>query len=106
VRALAVTSQKRLSILPDVPTVAESGYKDFVAMDWKAVVAPAGTPADIVTRLNAEIVKALAQPALMATLDAEGSMPMNGTPDQAASFIKSEQAKWESLIREAGIKAD
>jgi tripartite-type tricarboxylate transporter receptor subunit TctC len=106
VRALAVTSQKRLSILPDVPTVAESGYKDFVAMDWKAVVAPAGTPADIVKRLNAEIVKALAQPALMATLDAEGSMPMNGTPDQAASFIKSEQAKWESLIREAGIKAD
>jgi tripartite-type tricarboxylate transporter receptor subunit TctC len=106
VRALAVTSQKRLSILPDVPTVAESGYKDFVAMDWKAVVAPAGTPADIVKRLNAEIVKALAQPALLATLDAEGSIAMNGTPDQAATFIKSEQAKWESLIREAGIKAD
>jgi tripartite-type tricarboxylate transporter receptor subunit TctC len=106
VRALAVTSQKRLSILPDVPTVAESGYKDFVAMDWKAVVAPAGTPADIVKRLNAEIVKALAQPALLATLDAEGSIAMNGTPEQAAHFIKSEQAKWESLIREAGIKAD
>jgi tripartite-type tricarboxylate transporter receptor subunit TctC len=106
VRALAVTSQKRLSILPDVPTVAESGYKDFVAMDWKAVVAPAGTPADIVKRLNAEITKALAQPALIATLDAEGSIPMTGTADQAANFIKSEQAKWGALIREAGIKAD
>ena len=106
VRALAVTSQKRLSILPDVPMVAESGYKDFVAMDWKAVVAPAGTPENIVKRLNAEITKALAQPALIATLDAEGSIPMTGTADQAANFIKSEQAKWGTLIRDAGIKAD
>lgn len=106
VRALAVTSQKRLSILPDVATVAESGYKDFVAMDWKAVVAPAGTPADVVKRLNAEITKALGQPATIATLDAEGSIPMAGTPEKAADFIKSEQAKWGALIREAGIKAD
>ena len=105
-RALAVTSQKRLSFLPDVPTVAESGYKDFVAMDWKAIVAPAGTPADIVQRLNAEVTKALAQPALMATLEAEGSVPMTGTPEQAARFIKAEQEKWGSLIREAGIKPD
>lgn len=105
-RALAVTSQKRLSFLPEVPTVAESGYRDFVAMDWKAIVAPAGTPADVVQRLNAEAMKALAQPSLMATLEAEGSVPMTGTPEQAARFIKSEQAKWSSLIREAGIKAD
>lgn len=105
-RALAVTSQKRLSFLPEVPTVAESGYRDFVAMDWKAIVAPAGTPAEVVQRLNAEAMKALAQPALMATLEAEGSVPMTGTPEQAARFIKSEQAKWSSLIREAGIKAD
>jgi tripartite-type tricarboxylate transporter receptor subunit TctC len=105
-RALAVTSQKRLSFLPDVPTVAESGYKAFVAMDWKAIVAPAGTPADIVQRLNAEVTRALAQPALMATLEAEGSVPMTGTPEQAARFIKAEQDKWGSLIREAGIKPD
>lgn len=105
-RALAVTSQKRLSFLPDVPTVAESGYKDFVAMDWKAIVAPAGTPADIVQRLNAEVTRALAQPALMATLEAEGSVPMTGNPEQAARFIKAEQDKWGSLIREAGIKPD
>jgi tripartite-type tricarboxylate transporter receptor subunit TctC len=105
-RALAVTSQKRLSFLPDVPTVAESGYKDFVAMDWKAIVAPAGTPADVVQRLNAEVMKALAQPALVATLEAEGSVPMHGTPEQAAKFIKAEQDKWGSLIRQAGIKAD
>jgi tripartite-type tricarboxylate transporter receptor subunit TctC len=105
-RAIAVTSQKRLSFLPNVPTVAESGYKDFVAMDWKAIVAPAGTPADIVQRLNAEVAKALAQPALVATLEAEGSTPMTGSPEQAAKFIKAEQEKWGSLIREAGIKPD
>jgi tripartite-type tricarboxylate transporter receptor subunit TctC len=105
-RALAVTSQKRLSILPDVPTVSESGYKDFVAMDWKAIVAPAGTPADIVKRLNAETAKALAQPAMISTLEAEGSIPMSGSPEQAAQFIKSEQVKWGGLIREAGIKAE
>ncbi|HEX8884126.1 MAG TPA: tripartite tricarboxylate transporter substrate binding protein [Noviherbaspirillum sp.] len=105
-RALAVTSQKRLSFLPDVPTVAESGYKDFVAMDWKAIVTPAGTPADVVQRLNAEVMKALAQPALVATLEAEGSVPMHGTPEQAARFIRAEQEKWGSLIREAGIKPD
>lgn len=106
VRALAVTSQKRISSLPDVPTVAEAGYKDFVAMDWKVLMAPAGTPADIVKRLNAEVAKALTQPELMAKLDAEGSIPMSGTPEQAASFIKAEQVKWGNLIREAGIKAD
>jgi tripartite-type tricarboxylate transporter receptor subunit TctC len=105
-RALAVTSQKRLSFLPDVPTVAESGYKDFVAMDWKAIVAPAGTPADIVQKLNAEVTKALAQPALIATLEAEGSVPMTGTPEQAGRFIRAEQYKWGNLIREAGIKPD
>ncbi|WP_249223037.1 tripartite tricarboxylate transporter substrate binding protein [Noviherbaspirillum sp. L7-7A] len=105
-RAIAVTSQKRLSFLPNVPTVAESGYKDFVAMDWKAIVAPAGTPPEIVQRLNAEVGKALAQPALVATLEAEGSTPMTGSPEQAAKFIKAEQEKWGSLIREAGIKPD
>lgn len=105
-RVLAVTSQKRLAILPDVPTVAESGYKDFAAMDWKAVVAPAGTPADVVKRMNAEVAKALTQPALLATLEAEGSIPMSGTPAQAADFIRAEQAKWGALIREAGIKAE
>lgn len=105
-RALAVSSPRRLAILPDVPTVAESGYKDFVAMDWKAIVAPAGTPADIVRRMNAEVAKALADPTLLKTLAAEGSTPMSGDPAQAASFIKAEQARWGSLVREAGIKAE
>lgn len=70
------------------------------------MVAPAGTPADIIVRLNAEVAKALTQPALLATLEAEGSVPMRSTPQQAASFIRAEQTKWASLIREAGIKGE
>jgi tripartite-type tricarboxylate transporter receptor subunit TctC len=105
-RALAVTSAKRLAILPDVPTVAESGYKGFAAVDWKAVVAPAGTPPDVVKRLNAAIEKALTQPALIAQLAAEGSSPMTGGPDAVLQYIRSEQTQWGKLIRDAGIKAD
>ncbi|MET0964533.1 MAG: tripartite tricarboxylate transporter substrate binding protein [Noviherbaspirillum sp.] len=105
-RALAVSSSRRLAILPEVPTVAESGYKDFVAMDWKVIVAPAATPADVVKRMNAEVARALAEPALLATLAAEGSTPMSGDPAQAAAFIRTEQARWATLIREAGIKIE
>lgn len=105
-RAIAVTSLKRLPILPSVPTVAESGYKDFSAVDWKVIVAPAGTPADIVKRLNAAVEKALTQPAMLATLSAEGSTPMGGSPEQAAKYIKAEQALWATVIREAGVKVE
>lgn len=105
-RALAVTSTKRLAILPEVPTVAESGYKDFEAVDWKVIVAPAGTPADVVKRLNAAVAKALTQPAMIAQLAAEGSTPMSGSPEQVARYIKAEQAEWGKLIRDAGIKLE
>ena len=105
-RALAVTSTKRLAILPEVPTVAESGYKDFEAVDWKVIVAPAGTPADVVKRLNAAVAKALTQPAMIAQLAAEGSTPMSGSPEQVTRYIKAEQAEWGKLIRDAGIKLE
>jgi tripartite-type tricarboxylate transporter receptor subunit TctC len=103
-RALAVTSTQRLAILPDVPTVAESGYKDFHAVDWKAIVAPAGTPADAIKRLNAAVNKALTQPAMITTLEAEGSRPLSGDAEQAAKYLKAEQKQWAALIRDAGIK--
>ncbi len=103
-RALAVTSAQRIAVLTNVPMVAEQGYKGFEAVDWKLIVAPAGTPADIVKRLNAATAKALTQPALLAKLAEEGSNAMSGSPQEVANYLKSEQAEWGAVIREAGIK--
>lgn len=103
-RALAVTSTKRLPILPNVPTVAQSGYQDFEAVDWKVVVAPAGLPPTIAKAIYAQIEKALAHPALLAKLADDGSAAMKSTPEQAAKYILSEQQLWGNLIRDAGIK--
>lgn len=103
-RALAVTSAKRVAVLSSVPTLAEQGYKGFEAVDWKVIVAPAGTPPDIVKRLNAAVAKALTQPALLSKLADEGSSPMSGSPEEVAKYIKAEQAEWGALIREAGIR--
>jgi tripartite-type tricarboxylate transporter receptor subunit TctC len=103
-RALAVTSAKRVAALSSVPTVAEQGYKGFEAVDWKVIVAPAGTPPDIVKRLNAATAKALTQPALLAKLADEGSSPMSGSPEEVAKYIKAQQAEWGALIRESGIR--
>lgn len=105
-RALAVTSATRLTVLPDTPTVAESGYKGFEAVDWKALVAPAGTPPEIVRKLNAAAGKALAKPSTIAQLLQDGSAPMSGSPEQAARYIKAEHAHWGAVVREAGIKAE
>jgi tripartite-type tricarboxylate transporter receptor subunit TctC len=104
-RALAVTSAKRLPVMPDVPTVGES-YKGFEAVDWKAIVVPAGTPADIVKKLNAAIDKALARPATIAQLQAEGSVPVGGSPAQAAQYIKAEHERWGAAVREAGVRPE
>jgi tripartite-type tricarboxylate transporter receptor subunit TctC len=106
VRALAVTSAKRLQVLPEVPTVAESGYAGFEANDWKAVVAPAGTPAEVVKRLNAEVEKALAKPDTIAKLLAEGSSPMGGSPQQMEKFLKTEHTRWGTAVKEANVKLD
>lgn len=103
-RALAVTSAQRVAALPDVPTVAESGYPGFAAVDWKVLVAAAGTPADIVERLNAAINAALKTPAMLEQLNAEGSSPLGGSPEDARKYVLSEQTQWAKLIRENNIK--
>lgn len=105
-RALAVTSTRRLSVLPEVPTVAESGYKGFEAVDWKLLVAPANTPASVIQKINAAVEKALANPAFKAQLNAEGSAPLGGTSQKAAEYLRAEQTEWAVLIRTANIKLD
>ena len=104
-RALAVTSAKRLPVMPEVPTVGES-YKGFEAVDWKALVVPAGTSADIVKKLNAAVDKALAKPATISQLLAEGSTPVGGSPEQAAQYVKSEHARWGAAVRAAGVRPE
>jgi tripartite-type tricarboxylate transporter receptor subunit TctC len=105
-RALAVSSAKRSSVLPDVPTVDESGYKGFVADSWYGLVAPAKTPAAIITSINTEVNKALGSKDFIEKLATEGSTPLGGSPEEFAAYLKAEYAKWGSLIREAGIKMD
>jgi tripartite-type tricarboxylate transporter receptor subunit TctC len=106
IRALAVTSPKRLKNLPDVPTIAESGYPGFEAATWSGLVAPKGTPKAIVDRLNLETNKALKSPEMLAKLDADGSEALGGSPQRFAEFLKSEHAKWGAVIKEAGIKLE
>lgn len=105
-RALAVSSTRRLPVLPDVPTVAESGRKGFDTSDWKLLVAPVGTPAEIVKRLNAEVEKAMSKPATLAQLLAEGSVPMSGAPQDVATYLKTEQQRWSAVVRESAVKVD
>ncbi|EHP42360.1 hypothetical protein OR16_14524 [Cupriavidus basilensis OR16] len=105
-RALGVTSAKRLPLLADVPTVIEGGYAGFQAEDWKALVAPAGTPAEVVKRVNEEINKAIAQPDTVAKMREEGSEPRGGSPQDLAAFIKAENTRWGTLVRQSGAKVE
>ena len=105
-RALAVSSPQRLAALPDVPTVAESGYKDFEADQWYGVVAPAGTPAAIVTKLNSQINQALNSPELKARLAGEGAVATFGTPEVFGQHIAREIGRWRAVIQGGRVKAD
>ena len=105
-RALAVTSAQRLPNMPEVPTVAELGYKDFVAEDWKGFVAPAGTPPAIITRLNGLINDALKRPEIRARLADEGSKPLGGTPQDFAALLKVEYPRWGAAVRDSGAKVE
>ncbi len=105
VRAIATTGPKRADLLRDVPTVAESGYPGYEAMNWYAYVAPAQTPQDIIERLNREIVKALAAPEVVALLQKQGLEPSSSSPAELARYIKSEYETWGKVVKQAGIKA-
>lgn len=106
VRAIAVTSAQPSSLLPGVRTVAEQGYQGFEVIAWNALYAPKGTPASVVSRLNAEMAKVLARPETRERLIELGFDPAGGSGTQLAEFARAERRKWEPLIRAAGIKAD
>ncbi len=106
VRPLAVTSKTRFAELPNVPTVAESGYPAYDFVVWYAFVAPAGTPAPIVARLNAEINKAVSDPDMKKRFAALGADLTESNPAECAAFVKSELALWGKLMAEVGIKPE
>jgi tripartite-type tricarboxylate transporter receptor subunit TctC len=105
-RPLAVTSASRVDDLPNVPTVNESGFKGFDAVVWFGLLAPAGTPKDVVAKLNAEFNKALQQPDLAKRLSNEGADPVGGTPEQFAALIKEEIPRWGKVVKDSGAKVD
>lgn len=105
-RALAVVSPTRLPMSPDIPTFAEAGLPGFEARNWFAVVAPAGTPPDIVNLLNAHIAKAVAAPDMVQRMAAQGAIMEASSPEQVTALIKSDLAKWGKVIRDANLHMD
>ena len=105
-RPLAVTSANRVDDLPNVPTINESGYKGFDAVTWFGLLAPAGTPKDVIARLNAEFNKALQNPELRKKLGDEGADAAGGTPEQFAALIRDEIPRWGKVVKESGAKID
>jgi tripartite-type tricarboxylate transporter receptor subunit TctC len=105
-RALAVTSAQRASALPDVPTVAEAGLPGFEASSWFGLLAPAGTPPDVVAKVNGEVAKWLATPEAKEKFAAQGAIVAGGPPSDFVRQIASETAKWQKVVKESGAKVD
>jgi tripartite-type tricarboxylate transporter receptor subunit TctC len=106
VRAIAVASPKRSDLLPNVPTMIESGMPDIVASPWFAMVAPAGTPPGIIRRFNASLVQILKSADFKQKLDQQGANPLWTTPEEAGAFIRSELEKWDRVVKLSGVKLD
>jgi len=105
-RAIGVAAKKRSAVVADVPTFEESGVADFQVLNWFGVLAPAGTPPAIVTRLHAEIAKTLQTQAVRERFTALLLDPTASTPDEFRALIETEAARWSKLIKEAGIGAE
>ena len=106
IRALGVTSAKRVATLPEIPTIAESGLPQYQYMSWMGLAAPAGTPREIVARINAVMVKILKTAEAREWFAEQGGEPVGDTPEEIAAFIKREHTYWGPIIRDAGIRAD
>ncbi len=106
-KALAVTSSQRSSALPDVPTIEEAaGLKGFEASSWFGLLAPAGTSADIVARIQREVARSLTDPSVKEKLQAQGAIPSGNTPQEFARLIDAEHAKWAQVVKVSGAKVD
>lgn len=105
-RALGVSTSTRLAVFPELPTIAEAGVPGYEVTQWYGVLAPAGTPKAVVDRLHKEIVSAVKSKQMHERLTADGSEPITSTPEEFASYIKSEIARWAPVIRAAGIRVD
>jgi tripartite-type tricarboxylate transporter receptor subunit TctC len=105
VKELLVTSRERSPQLPDVPTAAEAGVSDFVVDSWFGLAAPAGTPTEIVPRLNAEVVRLGTLPRVRARLEAQGLRVTTSTPEGFADTIKTDYARWRKVIKDSGVEA-
>jgi len=105
-RGLAVLDGKRVKTIPQVPTSAEAGLPQLLAINWYVLMAPAGTPRDIIDRLNAEVSKVMQLPETRERLLAVGGEPATGTPEQAAEFLRTEFTRWGKVIKDAGIRAE
>jgi len=103
VQPIAVTASERLAVLPDVPTLQEAGLPGFVSYNWQGIVAPAGTPAPVIARLNAELNHILIDPEIARAIAESGSQAAGGTPEEFAAFIQNETAKWAEVIRAGNI---
>ena len=106
IRALATTGAARAALMPDVPTVAESGYPGYEATNWYAYLAPAGTPKDVLDRLNQEIVQALRAPDVREQLDRQGIEAKPGTPEELTKYMERELATWGKVVKAAKIQAN
>jgi tripartite-type tricarboxylate transporter receptor subunit TctC len=105
-RAIAVGTSQRIAALPDVPTVAEMGYKDFETSQWYGILAPAGTPRDVVKRLQEESLKALRSSSVTSRFANDGATGGGGPPEEFAAFIAQQQKTWSDIVKRAGIKPD
>jgi tripartite-type tricarboxylate transporter receptor subunit TctC len=104
IRALAVAAKARQAALPDTPTFAEAGVKDFMIDNFTGLVAPAGVPADAIAKLHAAAVKALATPAVKERFAQLGIQPVGNTPEQFAAEIREDLARWQKVVKAAGVK--
>jgi tripartite-type tricarboxylate transporter receptor subunit TctC len=105
-RALAIASDKRSALVSAIPTMHEAGYPDVIGTAWNGVVAPAGTPKDVVIKLNAEIAKALEAPDVRERFSALGMEAVGGAPERFATFLRAESTKWSKVIKRANIRTE